>query len=131
MSMELGIRINPSDGGRQGADPQEGGSRRQQHQRKLKALVDALDMGDLIEAKVAYRLLLEFSPALQQSRFARVGEALDAANLPKARRVIEEIYGQSQAIFKRPVPPSASASLPLQAEPPARRYFGVLVDQTA
>ena len=130
MNMELGIRINPSGSGRNGHEPQDGGgSRRQQHQRKLKALIDALDAGDLIEAKVTYRLLLEFSPALEHSSFARVGKALDSANLTMARRVIEEIYGQSQAIFKRPAPASAMASM--ESQMPARRYFGVLVDQTA
>ncbi len=125
MSTELGIRINPSASGRNGQEP-EGGSRRQQHQQKLKALIDALDAGDLIEAKVNYRLLLAFSPALAHSNFAKVGEALASANLSMARRVIEEIYGQSQAIFRRQavspamtIPPSSSSRL------------GVLVDSSA
>lgn len=123
MSTELGIRINPSGSGRHGQEPQ-GGSRRQQHQQKLKALIDALDSGDLIEAKVNYRLLLEFSPALAHSNFARVGEALAAANLAMARRVIEEIYGQSQAIFKRAV--AAPSMMPSSSS-----RLGVLVDSSA
>jgi len=37
MSMEFGIRINPSGSGRSGHEPQ-GGSRRQQHQQSAQAL---------------------------------------------------------------------------------------------
>ena len=125
MSTEFGIRINPSGSGRNGHEPQ-GGSRRHQHQQRLKALIDALDAGDLIEAKVNYRLLLEFSPALAHSSFARVGEALAAANLTMARRVIENIYGQSQAIFKRPAP-STVMTMP----PSSSSRLGVLVDSSA
>jgi hypothetical protein len=123
MSTELGIRINPSGSGRNGHEPQ-GGSRRQRHQQKLKALIDALDAGDLIEAKVNYRLLLEFSPALAHSNFSRVGQALSSGNLVMARRVIEEIYGQSQSIFKHPI-----ASPPMF--PSSSSRLGVLVDSSA
>ena len=127
MSTELGIRINPSDRGHHGHEPQGGsGSRRQQHQQKLKALIDALDHGDLIEAKVNYRLLLEFSPALAHSNFAKVGEALASANLATARRVIEEIYGQSQAIFRR-----QASSPTMTMPPPSSSRLGVLVDSSA
>ncbi len=125
MSMELGIRINPSASGRNGHEPQ-GGSRRQQHQQKLKALIAALDSGDLIEAKVNYRLLLDYSPALAHSHFARIGDALAAANLTKAKRVIEEIYGQSQAIFRRP---AASPAMTMPVSSSSR--IGVMVDSSA
>jgi len=123
MSTDIGIRISPFGSGRNGHEPR-GGSRRQQQKQKLKALIDALDAGDLIESKVNYRLLLELSPALAHSNFAQVGQALAGANMVKARRVIEEIYGQSQSIFKRstaspPVLPSSSSRL------------GVLVDSSA
>ncbi len=125
MSTENGIRINPSGNGRNGHEAHSGGgSRRQQHQQKLKALIDALDASDLIEAKVNYRLLLEFSPALAHSNFAQVGEALASANMVKARRVIEEIYGQSQSIFKRPI---TSPSM----TPSSSSRLGVLVDSSA
>ena len=125
MSMEFGIRINPSASGRNGQEPQ-GGSRRQQHQQKLKALIDALDASDLIEAKVNYRLLLEFSPALAHSNFAKVGQALASANLAMAKRVIEEIYGQSQAIFRRQATPPAITMPPVSSS-----RLGVLVDSSA
>lgn len=130
MSTEFGIRINASASGRNGHEPQGGsGSRRQHHQRKLKALVDALDAGDLVEARLAYRLLLEFSPALEHSNFARVGQSLASANLTMARKVIEEIYGQSQAIFRHPAPATPAATNELAL--PTSRYFGVLVDRRA
>ena len=96
------------------------------HDPHLAALAIKQAAGDLIEAKVNYRLLLAFSPALAHSNFAKVGEALASANLSMARRVIEEIYGQSQAIFRRQavspamtIPPSSSSRL------------GVLVDSSA
>ena len=125
MSMELGIRINPSGSGRNGP-MSEGGSRRQQHQQKLKALIAALDAGDLIEAKLSYRRLLDFSPALAQSHFARIGDALAAANLAMAKRVIEEIYGQSQAIFRRP---AATPAITVPISSSSR--IGVMVDSSA
>ena len=125
MSMELGIRINSSASGRNGHEPQ-GGSRRQQHQQKLKALIAALDSGDLIEAKVNYRLLLDYSPALAHSHFARIGDALAAANLTMAKRVIEEIYGQSQAIFRRP---TVSPAMKMPVASSSR--IGVMVDSSA
>ena len=125
MSIELGLRINPSGSGRNGHEPQ-GGSRRQQHQQKLKALIAALDSGDLIEAKVNYQLLLDYSPALGHSHFARIGEALAAANLTRAKRVIEEIYGQSQAIFRRP---AASPAMTMPVSSSSR--IGVMVDSSA
>ena len=127
MSMEFGIRINPSGSGRSGHEPQ-GGSRRQQHQQKLRALIDALDAGDLVEATVNYRLLLEFSPALAHSNFARVGQALASANLAMAKRVIEEIYGQSQAIFRRTTTP---VTMNASAMPSSSSRVGVLVDSSA
>lgn len=127
MSIEFGIRINPSGSGRSGQE-HGGGSRRQQHQQKLKALIDALDAGDLVEATVNYRLLLEFSPALAHSNFSRVGQALASGNLSSARRVIEEIYGQSQSIFKRAV---ASASITPSAMSSSSSRLGVLVDSSA
>ena len=127
MSMEFGIRINSSGSGRGGHEPQ-GGSRRQQHQQKLKALIDALDAGDLVEATVNYRLLLEFSPALAHSNFARVGQALASANLVMAKRVIEEIYGQSQAIFRRT---ATAGPVKASAMPASSSRLGVLVDSSA
>ena len=131
MSMEFGIRINSSGSGRNGHEP-EGGSRRQQHQQKLKALIDALNAGDLIEATVNYRLLLAFSPALAHSHFARVGQALASANLVMAKRVIEEIYGQSQAIFRRSATPASlnAAAVPSPSSSSSSR-LGVLVDSSA
>lgn len=102
MNTDFGIRIDTSGSGRHGHEPHNGnGSRRQQHQQKLKALIQALDLGNLDKARQAYAALLDFSPALEHSNFSRVGEALRHGNLALARQVIEDIYGQSQAIFRR------------------------------
>lgn len=127
MNMELGIRINSSGSGRKDQEP-AGNSRRQQHQQKLKALIAALEAGDVIEAKVTYRLLLEFSPGLEATNFGRVGSAIDKANLSLAKRIIKEIYGQSQAIFKRSPNGSVPAGI---AHTSTRENFGVLVDYSA
>ncbi len=127
MNMELGIRINSSGSGRKDQEP-AGNSRRQQHQQKLKALIAALEAGDVIEAKVTYRLLLEFSPGLEATNFGRVGSAIDEANLSLAKRIIKEIYGQSQAIFKRSPNGSVPAGI---AHTSTRENFGVLVDYSA
>jgi hypothetical protein len=127
MNMELGIRINSSGSGRKDQEP-AGNSRRQQHQQKLKALIAALEAGDVIEAKVTYRLLLEFSPGLEATNFGRVGSAIDEANLSLAKRIIKEIYGQSQAIFKRSPNGSVPAGI---AHTSMRENFGVLVDYSA
>ena len=127
MSMELGIRINTSSSSQKGQE-HAGNSRRQQHQQKLKALIAALDAGDLVDAKVKYHLLLEFSPGLEATNFGRVGQALEQANLMLAKRVIQEIYGQSQAIFK---PSSKMTSAPESAHKTTRENFGVLVDYSA
>ena len=127
MNMELGIRINSSGSGRKDQEP-AGNSRRQQHQQKLKARIAALEAGDVIEAKVTYRLLLEFSPGLEATNFGRVGSAIDEANLSLAKRIIKEIYGQSQAIFKRSPNGSVPAGI---AHTSTRENFGVLVDYSA
>lgn len=111
MTMDFGLRIDASASGRTGHE--QPGSRRQQHQQKLRALVQALDSEDLTEAGAAYASLLAFSPALAHSNFSRVGRALDSGNLALARRVIEEIYGQSQAIFKH------TLAAPVSPPPPA------------
>ena len=83
MNMELGIRINSSGSDRKDQEP-AGNSRRQQHQQKLKALIAALEDGDLFQAKLNYRRLLEFSPGLEATNFGRIGEALEHANLSLA-----------------------------------------------
>ena len=127
MSMELGIRINSSGSSQKGQE-HAGNSRRQQHQQKLKALIAALDAGDLVEAKAKYHLLVEFSPGLEATNFGRVGQALEQANLMSAKRVIQEIYGQSQAIFK---PSPKMTSTPESAHKTTRENFGVLVDYSA
>jgi hypothetical protein len=127
MSMELGIRINSSGSGQKDQAP-AGNSRRQQHQQKLKALIAALEAGDVIQSKLTYRQLLEFSPGLEATNFGRVGDALEQTNLSLAKRIIQEIYGQSQAIFKQP----SRDSLPIQsANKSTRENFGVLVDYSA
>jgi hypothetical protein len=103
---------------------QHEGNRRQQHQQKLKALIKALDAGDMTEAKINYHLLLQLSPPLAHSKFATIGTALASANLVLARQVIKELYGQNQALFRNnvpsPVTPVSSSS-----------YLGVLVDSSA
>ena len=127
MNMEMGIRINSSGSGRKDQEP-AGNSRRQQHQQKLKALIAALEAGDLIQSKLAYRQLLEFSPGLEATNFGRVGDALEQANLSLAKRIIQEIYGQSQAIFKQ----FSKVSVPTQSGlKSTRENFGVLVDYSA
>ena len=127
MNTELGIRVSsPGTGGK--GQEHTASSRRQQHQQKLKALIAALDAGDLVEAKLAYRFLLEFSPGLEATNFGRIGRALQQANVILAKRVIQEIYGQSQAIFKQTgKAPTATKS----AQRSARENFGVLVDCSA
>jgi hypothetical protein len=125
--MELGIRINASSSSQKGQE-HAGNSRRQQHQQKLKALIAALDAGDLVDAKVKYHQLLEFSPGLEATNFGRVGQALEQANLMLAKRVIQEIYGQSQTIFK---PSSKMTSASESVHKTTRENFGVLVDYSA
>ena len=127
MNMEMGIRINSSGSGRKDQEP-AGNSRRQQHQQKLKALIAALEAGDLIQSKLAYRQLLEFSPGLEATNFGRIGDALEQANLSLAKRIIQEIYGQSQAIFKQPSKGSVAIQI---ANKSTRENFGVLVDYSA
>ena len=123
MNSELGLRINMSSNSHHGQDQHEG-NRRQQHQQKLKALINALDAGDLTEAKVNYHLLLQLSPTLAHSKFATIGTALASANLVLARQVIKELYGQNQALFRNNVPsPVAPVS--------SSSYLGVLVDSSA
>ena len=127
MNTEFGIRVSsPGTGGK--GQEHTGSSRRQQHQQKLKALIAALDAGDLAEAKLAYRFLLEFSPGLEATNFGRIGLALQQANVILAKRVIQEIYGQSQAIFKQ----TATAPIATKsAQRSARENFGVMVDCSA
>ena len=127
MNIKMGIRINSSGSGRKDQEPADK-SRRQQHQQKLKALIAALEAGDLIQSKLAYRQLLEFSPGLEATNFGRVGNAIDEANLSLAKRIIKEIYGQSQAIFKRSPNGSVPAGI---AHKSTRENFGVLVDYSA
>ena len=127
MNTEIGIRINSSGSGRKDQAP-TGNSRRQQHQQKLKALIAALEAGDLIQSKLAYRQLLEFSPGLEATNFGRVGDALEQANLSLAKRIIQEIYGQSQAIFKQSSKTSVPTQIGLKS---SRENFGVLVDYSA
>lgn len=127
MNTELGIRINSSGAGGKGQE-HTGSSRRQQHQQKLKALIAALDAGDLVEAKLAYRFLLEFSPGLEATNFGRIGLALQQSNVSLAKRVIQEIYGQSQAIFKQTAKALTKSE---SAQRSARENFGVLVDCSA
>jgi hypothetical protein len=127
MNMELGIRINSSGSDRKDQEP-AGNSRRQQHQQKLKALIAALEDGDLFQAKLNYRRLLEFSPGLEATNFGRIGEALEHANLSLAKRIIQEIYGQSQAIFKQKTKTPVPAGITQKA---TRENFGVLVDYSA
>jgi hypothetical protein len=127
MNIEIGIRFNSSGSGHKDQTP-AGNSRRQQHQQKLKALIAALEAGDLIQSKTAYRQLLEFSPGLEATNFGRVGDALDQASLSLAKRIIQEIYGQSQAIIKRSPKGSVPAGI---AHKSTRENFGVLVDYSA
>jgi hypothetical protein len=127
MNMELGIRIN-SSGSRRNDQERAGNSRRQQHQQKLKGLIAALEAGDLIQANVVYRQLLEFSPGLEATNFGRVGDALAQANLSLAMRIIQDIYGQSQAIFKQNTKTSVMTGIAHQS---TRENFGVLVDYSA
>jgi hypothetical protein len=127
MNTELGIRINSTGSGRRGQE-HSGSSRRQQHQQKLKALIAALDANNLMEATMAYRVLLEFSPELEATNFGRIGLALRHMNVSLAKRVIQEIYGQSQAIFKQKTNVSVQPKLAQRA---VRENFGVLVDCSA
>ncbi len=127
MNTEFGIRINSSGAAGKGQE-HTGSSRRQQHQQKLKALIAALDTGDLAEAKLAYRFLLELSPGLEATNFARIGLALQQANVSLAKRVVQEIYGQSQVIFKQN---TKAHTTPESAQPSTREHFGVLVDCSA
>jgi hypothetical protein len=124
MNSELSLRINMSSNSHHGQDQHEG-NRRQQHQQKLKALINALDAGDLTEAKVNYHLLLQLSPTLAHSKFATIGTALASANLVLARQVIKELYGQNQALFRNHLPPSPVAPISSSS------YLGVLVDSSA
>ena len=126
MAIEFGGDIDPM-GSRQNGQDMAGGSRRNQHQQKLLALIEALKAGDLQESRAAYEALLAFHPGLAESYFQRVGHALASGNLSGAQRVIVEIYGQHQKIFTMP-----TAHLP--AMPPrhsTRDDFGVLVDVSA
>lgn len=123
MNSELGLRINMSSNSHHGKHQHEG-NHRQQHQQKLKALIKALDAGDMTEAKINYHLLLQLSPPLAHSKFATIGTALASANLVLARQVIKELYGQNQALFRNHVPsPVAPVS--------SSSYLGVLVDSSA
>jgi len=126
MSIELGREID-SIGSRHSGNGSSGGSRRSQHQEKLKALIAALKSGNLLDARACYQALVDFNPALAHSYFQRVGQALSSGNLSGAQRVIEEIYGQNQIIFARPV-----SSMPVIAPRHSTRDdFGVLVDLSA
>ena len=126
MSIELGREID-SIGSRHSGNGSSGGSRRSQHQDKLKALIAALKVGNLPDARACYQDLVDFNPALADSYFQRVGHALASGNLSGAQRVIEEIYGQNQMIFAKPV-----ASMPATAPRHSTRDdFGVLVDLSA
>jgi hypothetical protein len=127
MNIEIGIRINSSGSGHKDQTP-AGNSRRQQHQQKLKALIAALEAGDLIQSKLTYRHLLEFSPGLEATNFGRVGDALDQASLSLAKRIIQEIYGQSQAIFKCSSKDSTPAVVVHKS---TCENFSVLVDYSA
>lgn len=127
MNTELGIRINSTGSDRKGQE-HSGSNRRQQHQQKLKALIAALDANNLMEATMAYRGLLEFSPGLEATNFGRIGLALKHANVSQAKRVIQEIYGQSQAIFKQKTKVTMPPEL---AHRTVRENFGVLVDCSA
>ena len=77
---------------------------------------------------MAYRMLLEFSPGLEATNFGRIGLALQNANVSLAKKVIQEIYGQSQAIFKQNAKTQAG---PDTAQQSVRENFGVLVDCSA
>ena len=126
MSIELGRDID-SIGSRHSGNGNSGGSRRSQHQEKLKALIAALKSGNLPDARACYQELVDFNPALADSYFQRVGHALVSGTLSGARRVIEEIYGQNQLIFAKPV-----SSMPVTAPRRSTRDdFGVLVDLSA
>ena len=126
MSIELGRDIQAM-GSRQSGQEASGGGRRQQHQQKLRALIEALKAGDVPAARTCYAALLEFNPALGVSYFQRVGHSLASGNLSGAQRVIEEIYGQSQLIFDKPVPPMPANGPRLSM----RDDVGVLVDSSA
>lgn len=126
MSIELGREIH-SLGARHSGQDGSGSSRRNQHQQKLKALIAALQSGDLPAARACYEALMEFNPALGESYFKRVGHALASGNLSGAQRVIVEIYGQSQMIFATPVA-AMPAMVPRHS---TRDDFGVLVDVSA
>ena len=104
-----------------------GSNGRNPHQQKLKALIAALQSGDLQAARACYEAMVEFNPALAASHFQRVGHALASGNLSGAQRVIVEIYGQSQTIFATPVSSMATVS-PRHS---TRDDFGVLVDVSA
>lgn len=126
MSIELGRDIHAMSSRQSGQDA-SGGGRRQQHQQKLRALIAALKAGDVLTARDCCASLVEFNPALGRSYFQRVGHALASGNVSGAQRVIEEIYGQSQVIFDKPVPPMPDNSPRLSM----RDDFGVLVDTLA
>jgi hypothetical protein len=126
MGIELGREID-SIGSRHSGNGRPGGSRRSQHQEKLKALIAALRVGNLLDARACYQDLVDFNPALAESYFQRVGHALASGNLSGAERVIEEIYGQNQIIFVKPV-----STMPVTAPRHSTRDdFGVLVDLSA
>lgn len=126
MSIELGREIN-APGSRHAGQDGSGSSRRNLHQQKLKALIAALQSGDLQEARTCYEAMVAFNPALAESYFQRVGHALASGNLSGAQRVIVEIYGQSQTIFATPV----SAMPTITPRHSTRDDFGVLVDVSA
>lgn len=126
MGIELGGEIHGM-GAKQSRQDSGSGSRRNPHQQKLKALIAALQTGDLAGAKACYADLLTFNPALASSHFQRVGHALASGNLSGAQRVIVEIYGQSQMIFTAPIA-AMPATAPRQS---MRDDFGVLVDVSA
>jgi hypothetical protein len=126
MSIELSREINPM-GSRQSGQESSGGSRRNQHQQKLRTLIAALKSGDVQEARICYDALVDFNPPLADSYFQRVGHALASGNLSGAQRVIVEIYGQNQMIFAKPVSAMPVAS-PRHS---TRDDFGVLVDVSA
>lgn len=126
MSIEIGREIL-SPGSRHTGQDGSCSSGRNQHQQKLKALIAALQSGNLQEARACYEAMVEFNPALAESYFQRVGHALASGNLSGAQRVIVEIYGQSQTIFPTPV----SAMPAVTPRHSTRDDFGVLVDVSA
>ena len=99
MFMEIGRTAYP-DGGRQNTQGNNSKGNNRERQRKLQSLIDALKANDLPSAKAAYAEMVKAYPSLSTGLFRTIEYNLASANMAAAKRMIEQLYGQGQTIFK-------------------------------